>query len=198
MENPTLQSEVGAKVVDEWLPLIHRALNHYQVRPNDKEDVAQSIVCQIFEKRYDRIYDPEKSELSTFIFGMVRKRILSLRGQKGRDAMKHVHLVGDDEWIINDRRKIESSYKRAVRGEFFELVEDARKELEKLPRRRPRIKDGKLEHRTVTDVFDMLVGGMVQTNIAKEMGYSEGTVSIMVEMIRQQPAVQKLLVYYNM
>lgn len=195
METMETQVDVGGEVVNLWLPLIYRALLHYRVRESDKDDVAQEIVCQIIEKKYHQIYDPEKSELSTFVFAMVRKRIKSLFARKGRDALKRSQLIGDDEWIIEDRPCSECVLKDVEKKEFWGLVDEARKELDKLPRRRPRIKDGKVQVRTVTEVFNMMVDGLNQSSIATEMGYSEGSVSIMVGMIRKQPAVQKLLFY---
>ena len=195
----TLSGQAGEMIVKVWVPVIERALAYYRVRESDRDDVAQAIVCTVLDKRYDEIYDPLKATLSTFIFAMVGKRIRGLKTRKGRDALKHASLVGEDEWIIEDGGLVDGPCEKSERNEFWGLVEHARVQLKKLPKRRSHVTEaGVVEERTIAVVFEQLVDGKKQVEIARKMGYSEGSISIMVGEIRKHPAVQQLLKYHNM
>ena len=192
-----MEKRVEEEIVQTWLPLIRRALAHYKVRQDDREDVAQMILCQIFEKRYDQIYDPKKSKLNTFIFAMVSKRIKGMYSKRGRDAIDRAQFIGDNHWIIADRFSFVCG--KVERNEFWGLVEEAKAQLSKLPPRRSRVmEDGEVCHRTILAVFELMIKGRRQVDIATEMGYSEGSISIMRQEIKGQPAVQKLLEFHRM
>ena len=182
------------KIVETWLPIIKGAVLYYGITGHDFEDFSQQLLVDIFEKRYDQIYDPSKGALSVFIYAMVRKRRMSFKSKSGKDAMRRpCQFVGEDEWLLDKPDSIDVISSR----EFWGLVDKVRKTLSKIERRR-KVKGG---HRNIRyslgDIFQLVVGGSSSVQIHRETGYSESSVSLFLKDFRQRDDVQKLRDYWK-
>ena len=180
-------------VVENWLPTIQNALLFYHVSGHDKEDLTQTILCDIFEKRYDQIYDPSLSKLTTFIFAMVRKRVMSFKSCRGRDAMRHSQLVGEELWLLDEPDNRDDIASR----EFWQLVDNIHESLSKIIRRRASKQGAQVVKYTVGDIFNLLVGGLTQAQIHRETGYSEASISLFIKGIRKRDDVLRLKSYWT-
>lgn len=194
MKNETCQltAEQTETLMNDWIPFIRAVVRKCGVPHDLREDLVQGVVLDIIEGDYMNIYDPNKAALSTYLYAMTRKRVMGRTSRRGKDALKHSVLIGDRDWVTE-------SYEPQSLGEFEERqtfwgkVQLAKEQMRLTRPRRPyKGENGEVIPRSNADVFDAIIQGKTQAQIARAMHYSEATVSVIMSEIREMAEVIEL------
>lgn len=157
------------------------------------DDLSQEIWTQFLEGKngvsYIEIFDPSRSSPTTFMWEFTRLRCLQFLSRTRRTPTAQAFSIQTQDseefvrGIIDPETTMILAFDEYSTIEYADLVERAKGAVH-----RHRIR-GKRDLRWV---WYLLTRGFRQDEIAKEMGLSEGTISICMDLIRQIPEVQEL------
>lgn len=171
------------ELASKWDDTISRLIRQHGFRPSDIDDIKQDIFVAWIVGGYEKIYDPTKSQPSTFVHNFVSLRLRGYRSRKQRDVLtKAVPLVTDLD---------------SGRGVLIDLIEGTPQVVDQPVEHR--LDEGKLKEELQSlspkgyaghvkdywQVYSWIKEGKTQTEIAKITEYSLGTVNGMVKLVRQ-------------
>lgn len=157
------------------------------------DDLTSEIWKQFMEgkngRSYWEIYEADRSSPKTFMWEFTRLRCLQFLSRTQRTPTAHAYSIqtqAEDEFVVG---VVDPETTGALGTEDFEHIEFA----DLVQRATDAVhRTTKRGRRDLPWVWYNILNGLRQDEIAKEMGLSEGTISICMDKIRQLPEVQEL------
>jgi len=200
----TVTPDIVPRTVTEWIEnydYLVRAVVTRMIKHNigTVDDLSQEIWTQFIRGRIDpqtgrrisyaEIFDPSKGAPTTFLWEFTRVRCHQYISKMSRTPTAYavsIQTQADDNFqigIVDPETTTELSFDEFREIEFQDLLQRATKAVH-----RHRIRG----RRDLRWVWYLIIRGFRQDQIAKEMGLSEGTISICMDLIRDIPEVQEL------
>lgn len=159
----------------------------------DPDDLSQEVWRQFYEGHggvsYLELYDPKKSSPKTFMWEFTKKRCLQFLSRSNRTPTAKAYSIQSQPserfvvGIVDPETTEELSFNELEAIEWADLVSRAEQAVHAQKQR---------GRRDLSWVWTLIREGFRQDEIAREMGLSEGTISICVQLIREVPEVQEL------
>jgi len=190
------------EVQEKWGPVTYRMAREWGFGEEDARDI-QAMVVEEFaigapqedgsRLSYLNIYDPERGAFSTFWFAFSVKRIKREHSKRQRDPLFQAFSLdwtGDDgsqeERFVNVPA-IDPERQIQVKTELRHMVEALRRIPPKASKRGP---NGRFRTRSLSVLFNMIVSGWTRTRMAAYWGVTEGTISHMIQELREVSEVK--------
>lgn len=159
----------------------------------NEDDLSQEVWTQWLTgqngRPYHEIYDPSKGAITTFLWEFTRTRCMQFLSRQTRTPTANAYSIQaqDSEQfqigIVDPETTQELSFNEYAQIEFDDLLGHATAAVHRQKQR------GKRDLRWV---WFLIRKGYRQDQIAEEMGLSEGTISICMDLIREIPEVREL------
>lgn len=159
----------------------------------DPDDLSQQIWTEFIAgkegRSYFEIYDPSLGAPTTFLFEFARLRCMQFLSRSNRTPTARAYSIqsqpeeGFIPGVIDPETHPALGFDEFESIEYEDLVKRATAAIHR-HRQRGR--------RDLRWVWYLVRRGYQQDQIAREMGLSEGTISICMDLIRQIPEVQEL------
>jgi len=157
------------------------------------DDLSQEIWTQFLEGKdgvsYAEIYDPTRGGPTTFMWEFTRRRCLQFLSRSNRTPTARAFSIqpqadeGFVRGLVDPETTLQLSFDEYKNIEWEDLLSRAKRAVHRHPIR---------GRRDLRWVWTLVHNGYRQDEIAKEMGLSEGTISICMDLLRQVPEVQEL------
>jgi RNA polymerase sigma factor (sigma-70 family) len=189
MANPTFvitpetRNDVYNDFFTEWESKVKSMVHSYGIPDADIEDVYQDLILWFWEKDYLALYDPTKSTIATYFYGILRYQLLSHR----RKHLGRVFKMQEAEAL--DWEGITSELDTRVEGQ--EILAHVKEQLAGL-----RVKGKRNLARLFSDLeYQVIVTGEKnQADLARHYNVTRCAVTLQMRDLRQVLQERELVV----
>lgn len=202
--------------IPQWHNKIFRIMRSRGIRPDDLEDCFQTILAKMVECDGLNRYNPLISHFSTYVYAVVLSETQNYYTRQARHESRYSNFTSLSKESHSETAKspgdplsqamtFEDYYEAdspdatdlVLSSEFFEQIEEIRYGLSAIPVRsfaEVETQDG-IERRPRSHlmVFEMILQGFNQKEIAEYLVYSVNSVNLLIHQIREMPEAKRLL-----